>query len=106
VLREEHPKLTPKRLTITLDMPPPQLVAEVVSPGKANRDRDYINKRAQYAAIGVPEYWLINPPAQMVLILRLVGDIYEEVGQFQGSDRIISATFPNLSLTAEQLFQI
>ncbi|MGB8698969.1 MAG: Uma2 family endonuclease, partial [Thermosynechococcaceae cyanobacterium] len=52
VLREEHLQLTRKRLTITLDMPPPQLVMEIVSPGKTNRDRDYVHKRAQYAAIG------------------------------------------------------
>ena len=34
-----------QRATITLDMPPPVLVVEVVSPGKVNRDRDYRYKR-------------------------------------------------------------
>ena len=34
-----------KRSTIILDMPPPLLVVEVVSPGKKNRDRDYRYKR-------------------------------------------------------------
>lgn len=29
------------RYTITIDMPPPLLVVEVVSPGKENADRDY-----------------------------------------------------------------
>ena len=38
------------RSTITMDMPPPQLVIEVVSPGKKNRDRDYRYKRSQYQA--------------------------------------------------------
>ena len=33
------------RSTITLDMLPPLLVIEVVSPGKINRDRDYRYKR-------------------------------------------------------------
>jgi Uma2 family endonuclease len=33
ILRPEHLALTRTRLTITLEMPPPQLVAEVVSPG-------------------------------------------------------------------------
>jgi Uma2 family endonuclease len=56
VLREEHLKLTQRRLTITLDMPPPRLVMEIVSPGKTNRDRDYFNRRTQYAAIAVEEY--------------------------------------------------
>ena len=34
-----------RRATVTLDMPPPILVVEVVSPGKVNRDRDYRFKR-------------------------------------------------------------
>lgn len=64
VLRPEHLEVTQRRLTSTLDMPPPRLVVEVVSPGKTNRDRDYINKRSQYRAIGVDEYWIVGPNAQ------------------------------------------
>ena len=33
-------------------MPPPQLVAEVVSPGQNNRNRDYKDKLAQYQRQG------------------------------------------------------
>jgi len=113
VLREEHLELTKRRLTITLDMPPPQWVMEVVSPGKTNRDRDYINKRplrylrssAQYAAIGVPEYWLIDPKAQTIMVLTLEGDEYREIGTFQGIAPIVCPTFPTLTLSAEQIFQ-
>lgn len=49
VLEEIHIPLIARRNTITCDMPPPRLVAEVVSPGKQNRDRDLIAKRQQYA---------------------------------------------------------
>jgi Uma2 family endonuclease len=105
VLRREHLELTQRRLTITLDMPPPQLVMEVVSPGKTNRDRDFINKRSQYAAIGVPEYWVIDPKAQTVTVLELEGDNYREIGTFQGIAAIVSPTFPALTLSAEQVFQ-
>jgi Uma2 family endonuclease len=61
ILRDEHLELTRKRLTITFDVLPPHLVVEVVSPGQSNRDRDYVRKRKQYAARGIPEYWLIDP---------------------------------------------
>jgi Uma2 family endonuclease len=113
VLREEHLQLTQRRLTITLDMPPPHLVVEVVSPGKTNRallcryrkGRDYINKRAQYAAIGVDEYWIVDPATQTVLVLELAGEEYKEVGQFQEGNRIVSIAFPNLTLMVEQIFQ-
>ena len=105
VLREEHLELTERRLTITLDMPPPILIAEVVSPGKTNRDQDFINKRSQYAAIGVPEYWLIDPGTQTAMVLGLRGNDYAEVGIFRDSDCLISPTFPDLALTAEQIFK-
>jgi Uma2 family endonuclease len=103
ILRPEHPDLMGNRLTITSLMPPPRLIVEVVSPGKTNRDRDYINKRAQYAAIAVPEYWLIDPAAGTVLVLQLQDEAYVEVGVFHGLDRILSPTFPDLELTAAQV---
>lgn len=105
VLREEHLQLTQRRLTITLEMPPPRLIAEVVSPGKPNQERDYIHKRAQYAAIGVPEYWLLDPVAQTVLVLSLDGKEYREIGLFSGDAVIISVEFAELGLTLSQVFE-
>jgi Uma2 family endonuclease len=104
VLREEHLTLTQKRLTIKLDMPPPRLAVEVVSPGKEASDRDYLRKRAQYADIGISEYWIVDPKAQVVIVLTLEQGIYVEVGQFRGSDRIFSPQFAELVLTPEELF--
>lgn len=105
ILEEAHLSLTRKRLTIKLDAPPPQLVAEVLSPGKANRDRDLIRKRAQYAKRGIPEYWLIDPENQSVTVLTIEGDEYVEVDSFQGSHIITSPQFPQLQLTPAQLFE-
>jgi len=106
ILQPQHIPLTQKRLTITLEMPPPQLVAEVVSPGKQNRQRDLIRKRDQYAARGIPEYWLVDPEAQAVTVLQLQNGSYGEVGVFQGNQPIASPALPELHLTADQLFQI
>ncbi len=104
VLSPEHLKLTQRRLTITLDMPPPRLIVEVVSLGKTNQDRDYRHKRAQYAAIGVPEYWLIDPVAQAVMVLTLAGGVYREVGVFGKEAAIVSVELKELKLTVEQIF--
>lgn len=60
---------------------------------------------AQYAAINVPEYWLIDPVAQTVMLLSLEATAYREVGVFGKQDAIASAEFPELSLTAEQIFE-
>lgn len=104
VLRDNHLPLIQKRLTITLDMPPPQLVIEVVSPGQSNRERDFIRKRNQYCKREIPEYWLVDTENQLVLVLQLEGVQYVEVGLFTGDAPIISPIFPDLALTAAQLF--
>lgn len=39
------------RSMITMEMPPPRLVVEVVSPGKENIDRDYRYKRADRKSV-------------------------------------------------------
>ena len=107
VLREEHLELTQKRLTITFDMLPPHLVVEVVSPGDRNRDRDYGRKRRQYAARGIPEYWLIDPTESAIIILHLDQGNYFEVGKFAGNTQIQSPKLEQLgisfSLTAGQI---
>ena len=64
-------------------MAPPLLVIEIVSPGELQRDRDYIAKRQQYQDLSIPEYWIIDPQAQNVLVLELVGTTYTEVNTFK-----------------------
>ena len=102
IVRPEHIELTQKRLTIRLDMPPPLLVMEVVSPGQTNRERDYEAKRAQYQARGILEYWLLDLEQQIVMVLTLVAGMYQEA-IFRGGDRILSSLFPAVALTAEQV---
>ena len=84
-------------------MPAPVMVVEVVSPGKVSHTRDYVEKRQQYAARGIPEYWILDPQAETVIVLRLEAGIYVEVGQLRGNERIISSEFPQLGLTAQQI---
>lgn len=104
ILQEEHVQQLAQRNTVRLFMVPPLLVADVVSPGELQRDRDYIAKRMQYQDRGIPEYWIIDPEAETVLVLQLTGATYTEAGSFVGDDRIPSLQFPELELTAKQLF--
>ncbi len=104
ILDAGHLPLIERRNTITSEMPPPPLIVEVVSPGAKNRERDFTAKRQQYAARGIPEYWLIDPEQQCLTILRLATPgHYTEVGIFRGAERITSPTFPQLPLTAAQI---
>ncbi|NES20167.1 MAG: Uma2 family endonuclease, partial [Symploca sp. SIO3E6] len=99
---------TKKRRTITINMPPPQLVVEVVSPYRSQKDenykRDYIEKRQQYEQRGIPEYWIVDPQAQLVTVLLLVNGRYQAT-EFSGNQRIVSLTFPELKLTAKQVLE-
>ncbi|MDZ8083073.1 MAG: Uma2 family endonuclease [Nostoc sp. DcaGUA01] len=89
------------------------LVIEVVS---TNWRDDYASKLVDYEIFGVPEYWIVdylalggrryigNPKQPTISIYYLVDGEYQ-VNLFRGDDRIISPTFPELNLTAEQIFQ-
>ncbi|MCJ2543232.1 Uma2 family endonuclease [Thermostichus vulcanus] len=92
------------RGTIRLHMPPPLLVVEVVSPGKENEQRDYQDKRKEYAARGIPEYWIVDPQRQSILLLRWADGQYQEEEK-TGSQLIVSTILPQLHLTAEQILK-
>lgn len=49
----------------------PDLVAEVLSPGTAKRDRGY--KMEVYAKCGVKEYWIVSPESQSVEVYHNSG---------------------------------
>ena len=104
ILREEHIEQLAKRNTVRLTMSPPLLVVEVVSPGELQRNRDYVAKRRQYEDCGIPEYWIIDPEAQTVLVLQLLEGNYQEVDNFSGESKLLSPQFPKLNLTTAQIF--
>ena len=90
-----------------------KFVAEVVS---SNWQNDYARKVEDYAALGIPEYWIadyagnggtrhIGKPKQPTLsVCTLVNGEYE-IQQFRGNQTIISLTFPKLKLTAEKVLR-
>nr|WP_263972565.1 Uma2 family endonuclease [Pseudanabaena yagii] len=91
---------------------PIQLAVEVVS---TNWEDDYIDKLEEYERLGIPEYWIVDylaigsrnylgePKLPSVLIFTLNAEGKYQMTRFQNSDRLISATFPELNLTVEQI---
>jgi len=88
------------------------LVVEVVS---TNWRDDYYKKMGEYEEIKILEYWIVDylglggikyigsPKQPTLSIYNLVDDEYQ-VSQFRGEERIISTAFPELNLTAQQIF--
>jgi len=90
---------------LRIDMPVPLLVVEVCSSSKTeqqSRRRDYEEKPAEYAARGIPEYWLVDPDGAIVRVGSLVGREYK-FQDFTGNQMLVSPTFPSLNLTVEQV---
>jgi Uma2 family endonuclease len=91
-----------RRSMVTMDMPPPLLVVEVVSPNQEKRDYRY--KRSEYAARGIAEYWIVDPLQARVTVLEWLEGFYEE-RIYQGDERIASPLLGELDLTAAQVLQ-
>ena len=89
------------------------LVIEVVS---TNWRDDYLTKLKDYEEMGIPEYWIVdylgiggrrfigNPKQPTILVHELIDGEYQ-VTAFRGGDRLISPNFPELNLTANQIFK-
>ncbi len=103
VMQPEH--LDVARQAILIDMVPPLFVAEVVSPGDEttpNYKRDYVWKRQQYAELGIPEYWIIDPHRDQVTVMLLANGSYQEK-VYAGDEEIESQVFPAIVVTVNDL---
>jgi Uma2 family endonuclease len=83
---------------------PPDLVIEVLSPGKENRERDLTVKRQLYAKYGVQEYWIVDRENQCVLVYRLQANILEEIAQLSVEDEITSPLLSQFQLKVSSIF--
>ena len=89
-----------------------KLAVEVVS---TNWRDDYVTRARDYEEMGIPEYWIVdylglggrrfigNPKQPTFSVYQLVEGEYQ-VSQLRGDNRIESPTFPELNLTAQQVF--
>ena len=88
------------------------LAIEVIS---TNWRDDYYDKFRDYEDMGIPEYWIVdyaalggkrftgNPKQQTITICELVDEDYQ-MTVFRGNAFIVSPLFPQLNLTAQQIF--
>lgn len=91
-----------------------KLAVEVVS---TNWRDDYLFKLADYEALGIQEYWIVDylglggrryigsPKQPTFTVCTLVEGEYE-LQQFRGDDAILSTVFPNFTQTVDQIFNL
>ena len=89
-----------------------KLVIEVVS---TNWQNDYARKLDDYQALGIGEYWIVDylglggtlfigSPKQPTLTICQLEDRCYKMSRFRSGNRLVSPTFPELDMTAEQVF--
>lgn len=80
----------------------PDLVIEILSPSTAYRDRGI--KYLAYEAIGVREYWLVDPEARFVEVYRLEDSTYKRLGIFQIGETFTSNALNSATVSVDELF--
>lgn len=89
-----------------------KLIVEVVS---TNWQNDYARKVEDYALLNVPEYWIVDylgiggreyigKPKQPTITICTLGEDEYQKQLFRNDDALVSKIFPDLSLTANQIF--
>ena len=80
------------------------LALEVV--GEEKPERDLVEKRGDYAAGRVPEYWIVNPQTETITVLRLRGDAYEEAGMYRRGELAASALLAGFCVAVAAVFDV
>lgn len=77
-------------------------MVEIVSPDDPARDT--VEKVADYAEAGIPEYWIVNPLDETITVLVLDGPAYAQHGVFQRGERAASLLLAGFSVAVDEVF--
>ncbi len=82
----------------------PELVVEVLSPGKRNEYRDRQAKLKLYSRRGVTEYWIVDPLRRLVEVYRRGAEALQLEATLYPEDSLASPTLPGFSCPVSKLF--
>ena len=82
----------------------PELVVEVLSPGKRNEYRDRVAKLDLYTRRGVLEYWIVDWMRRQVEVYRREGDALKRAATLRADDALESPALPGFSCEVSKLF--
>jgi Uma2 family endonuclease len=79
----------------------PDWVAEVISPG--SRKIDEVDKLADYASAGIPEYWLVDLEARTVRVYALAAAKYALAGTYGAGETARSETLGGFEIPVDDV---
>lgn len=82
----------------------PELVVEVLSPGRANERRDREAKLMLYSRRGVQEYWIVDWRLRQIEVYRRTDSALRLVTTLQESDTLETPLLPGFSCPIAALF--
>lgn len=82
----------------------PELVVEVLSPGKRSEYRDRVAKFKLYSRRGVDGYWIVDWMKRLVEVYRREGDALEPAATLRADDALESPLLPGFSCRVSKLF--
>jgi Uma2 family endonuclease len=78
------------------------LSMEVVS--KDDPDRDYVDKRREYARAGIREYWIVDPRDRTITLLVLKGRSYTRHGVYKDGQKVTSVLLSGFAMDVSAVF--
>jgi Uma2 family endonuclease len=82
----------------------PDLVVEIVSSGR--RKHDYKDKKDNYEAHGVKEYWIIDPDKEHVEVWWLNEEkFFELLGRYAGKQQAASKLLPGFKVRVDRILE-
>jgi Uma2 family endonuclease len=83
----------------------PDIVIEILSPGRENISRDRIAKRQLYAKHGVNEYWIVDSENRSVEIYRRADQTLEFGAILRNEDSVTSPLLTGFSCPVAKIFE-
>ena len=81
---------------------PPDLAAEIISPGTRKTDRH--DKFYEYAQAGIAEYWLVDPEAKTIEVFVLSDGVYTLLVKAGVKETVVSHLLPGQKISYQQIF--
>lgn len=83
----------------------PEIVIEILSPGRENVSRDRVAKRQLYAKHGVSEYWIVDSESRAVEIYRLADQSLELAATLSKNEEVTSPSLPGFGCPISKIFE-